>query len=115
MLIKKDDKIIQSPKFIKKEKTIITNPTKKELEEDCYYVLSQQEIEDYQNAMNISVSPYYGLNYEDIVVELIRQKYTINDELAILRQKDTKASEFLFYNSFCEECKLRAKDILSNE
>ena len=51
-------------------------------------------------------------DYEERVVELIRQRYTVNQELAILRQRDTKADEFGEYNSYVEECKATArKDI----
>lgn len=47
--------------------------------------------------------------YEERVVELIRQRYTINDELAILRQRDSKPEEFAEYNDYCEDCKVQAK------
>ena len=47
--------------------------------------------------------------YEDRVVELIRQRYTVNQELAILRQRDSKADEFGEYNSYVEECKATAR------
>lgn len=47
--------------------------------------------------------------YEEKVVQFIREKYTVDDELAILRQRDVKTEEFIEYNNFCEECKLKAK------
>lgn len=47
--------------------------------------------------------------YEERVVELIRQRYTIDDELAILRQRDSKPEEFAEYNDYCEYCKVQAK------
>lgn len=54
--------------------------------------------------------------YEDRVVELIRLRYSVNDELAILRQRDAKPQEFDDYNIYCEECKTQAKlEIESNE
>lgn len=52
----------------------------------------------------------YQPTYEEKVVELIREKYTIDDELAILRQRDTKKAEFEEYFEFCEQCKLIAKN-----
>lgn len=55
-------------------------------------------------------SEEYEPSYEDRVVELIREKYTIDDELAILRQRDTKKAEFEEYFEFCEQCKLIAKN-----
>ena len=50
--------------------------------------------------------------YEERVVELIRLRYDINEELAILRQRDTKPEEFAEYNTYCEECKQQAKEQL---
>ena len=48
--------------------------------------------------------------YEERVVELIRLRYDINSEFAILRQRDSKPEEFAEYNAYCEECKLQAKE-----
>jgi hypothetical protein len=38
---------------------------------------------------------------------LIRERYTLSEELSILRQRDVKVEEFKAYNEFCEECKQR--------
>ena len=35
----------------------------------------------------------------------IREKYSLDDELAILRQRDTKPQEFEEYNSYVEKIK----------
>lgn len=48
--------------------------------------------------------------YHQRVVELLREKYSVNEELSILRQRDTKTEEFNEYNSFVEECKSKAKE-----
>lgn len=45
-----------------------------------------------------------------IKVELIRERYSIDDEIAILRQKDTKADEFDAWYAYCEQCKAQAKE-----
>ena len=50
--------------------------------------------------------------YPEIVESLIRERYTISQELAIHRQRDTKPSEFAEYNTFCEDCKALAKEML---
>ena len=50
--------------------------------------------------------------YNNLIVKLIREKYSINDELAILRQANTKPNEFNEYNSYVEECKAKAKEML---
>ena len=54
-------------------------------------------------------SPYAGMAYEDIAVELIRRRYTINDELAIQRQREEKPEEFAQYFAYCEACKQKAR------
>ena len=43
--------------------------------------------------------------YKQRIVELIRKKYSGDDEFAILRQRDTKTEEFNEYNEYVEECK----------
>ena len=55
--------------------------------------------------MNISKDRLYGAR----VSELIREKYSLDSELAILRQRDEKPDEYQAYFAFCEECKSRAK------
>ena len=52
----------------------------------------------------------YLPSYEELVVQKIRERYTIDDELAILRQRETKPDEFAEYNDFCEQCKAEAKN-----
>lgn len=47
--------------------------------------------------------------YGERVNALIRERYTLSEELAILRQRDTKPDEFTQYNTYCEECKTKAK------
>jgi hypothetical protein len=47
--------------------------------------------------------------YENLIVKKIREKYSVNQELAILRQKDTKPEEFAEYNNYVEQCKAAVK------
>ena len=49
--------------------------------------------------------------YNSLIVKLIREKYSINDELAILRQANTKPEEFNEYNSYVEKCKAKAQSM----
>lgn len=76
----------------------IINPTKDELLADGWleYVAP-------------SAKPYVT-KYEERVEQLIRERYSVSDELAILRQRDTKPSEFEEYFAFSEECKAIAKN-----
>lgn len=47
--------------------------------------------------------------YETLVERLIRHKYTLSNEIAILRQASVKTAEFEAYNAYAEECKAKAK------
>jgi hypothetical protein len=49
-------------------------------------------------------------SYEQKVNCLIREKYSIDAEFAILRQRDTKPEEFAEYNAYCESCKELVKN-----
>ena len=60
--------------------------------------------------MNISKDKLYGAR----VSELIREKYSLDAELAILRQRDEKPDEYQAYFAFCEECKAKAKAEIYN-
>ena len=51
-----------------------------------------------------------SINYDRLVSNLIREKYTIDQEIAINRQRDTKLEEFHEYFDFCEQCKIKAHE-----
>ena len=50
--------------------------------------------------------------YAQEVDARIRKRYSLSDELAILRQRETKQEEFNEYNDYCEACKAQAKEML---
>ena len=50
---------------------------------------------------------------EQLIIDLIRQKYSLNQELAIIRQRNTKENEFNEYNIYVEECKAAAKTLIN--
>lgn len=50
------------------------------------------------------------MTYEEQVVAKIRERYSVDDELAILRQRDTKPEEFEAYNQYAEQCKKEIKE-----
>lgn len=54
-------------------------------------------------------------SYSHRVEALIRERYTVSDELAILRQRDSKPAEYSEYFAFCEDCKRRAKAEINNQ
>lgn len=63
---------------------------------------------------NVSFTTYSKLSYEDLVVKLIREKYTLNEELAILRKSHINTTdEYYIYNAYVEECKVRAKEFIA--
>ena len=47
--------------------------------------------------------------YSEYVVDKIRERFTMDDELAILRQRDVKPDEFYDYNNYVEMCKAEAR------
>ena len=49
--------------------------------------------------------------YEQRVVDRIRAVYSIDDELAILRQRDSKPQEFEQYNKFVEQIKEEERNV----
>lgn len=53
-------------------------------------------------------TPPAQIDYGETVNGLIRRKYTLSEELAILRQRDTKSEEFEAYNAYAESCKEEA-------
>ena len=48
---------------------------------------------------------YYG----DRVNALIRERYSLSEELSLLRRRDEAPEAFAAYTAFAEECKRRAK------
>lgn len=53
--------------------------------------------------------------YESKIIKRIRKRYSINQELAILRQRDSKPDEFVAYNAYVEECKAEVKKVMAND
>lgn len=45
------------------------------------------------------------VNRESMIDAVIRERYSINEELAVQRQRDSKPKEFESYNDFCESVK----------
>lgn len=53
--------------------------------------------------------------YPVLVAEKIRRAYSLNAELAILRQRDEKPEDFAAYNDYAEQCKVEARKELGLE
>lgn len=73
-------------------------------------------ISDFNQDLSFSIDKYKSrketeakIEYETKIVSLIRKKYSVNQELAILRQRDAKPQEFAEYNEYVEQCKRQVK------
>ena len=53
--------------------------------------------------------------YENEIIRKIRERYSVNQELAILRQRDSKPVEFAEYNAYAEQCKAEVKEKMGTE
>ena len=76
----------------------IINPTEEQILADGWEVYVPAPVEPYKPT------------YEERVEQLIRERYSLNEELAIQRQRETKVDEFNAYYEYCEECKQKAKE-----
>jgi hypothetical protein len=68
--------------------------------------LSYRDMTEEEMQQNIE-SPQ--IPYEQRVVNRIREVYSVDDELAILRQRNSKPEEFDKYNKFVEKIKIEEK------
>ena len=75
---------------------------------DVPYSPAQDAYDEYEDIQVI-----ISYTKEQIIVSKIRDRYTIDQELAILRQRDTKPEEFAEYNTYVEQCKVEAKEVLN--
>lgn len=71
--------------------------------------LSVEQCEEVDEIPNIRNEEDYGNQVND----LIRRRYSLSEELSLLRQRDSKQEEYQKYNAYCEECKKTVKDKIS--
>lgn len=71
---------------------------------------------EHPNGIFVEVEEQNGalpqISYDELVEQLIHERYTFGQEIARLRQKDTKPEEFAEYDAYAEQCKARAKQLL---
>lgn len=61
----------------------------------------------------VTFTGYSNLPYEQLVNQLVAERYTIQDELAIQRKAyNGLTDEFYVYNAYVENCKERAKQFI---
>lgn len=67
----------------------------------------------YRDATQEEIAEMQGktppVNYGEAVNNAIRERYSVSQEFAILRQKDEKPEEYAEYYAYCEECKEKVK------
>ena len=93
-------------KFFKETSRTLTNETR------TIYVKKSENPITYSLELVEGVF-YSSLPYETIVRMMIKEKYDINEELAIQRQRDTKPSEFQEYFDYIESIKTLVKDFIT--
>lgn len=88
----------------------------KEIEGEKYNVYAPHEEDilaegwvEYTPPTPEPIEPTHDERYKSRIVELIRERYTQDDEIALLRQRDGKPEEFAEYNAFVEQCKAQAR------
>lgn len=96
----KDGITYQKPQIIYLKDSTVINPSDEILLKAGYEI---REVE-------IPEPTPYQPTYEERVVELIRQRYTIDDELRNIRMRDTDPDTFNEYYQYVEECKIQAKE-----
>lgn len=69
----------------------------------CLSVEQCEEVDEIPQTTNAKV-------YEEKVDSLIRGRYSLSEELGILRQKEVKKAEYDAYFAYCEQCKAEAKE-----
>ena len=80
-----------------------------EAPEDCSLSDFTEDLEFSYERYNARKQREVQVGYENAIVGEIRKRYTIDQELAILRQRDTKPEEFYEYNTYVEKRKAEIK------
>ena len=57
---------------------------------------------------------YSNISYNDLVNQLVKERYSDSEEYAILRKAlKEKTDEFYIYDAYVEECKVKAKEFIA--
>ncbi len=76
-------------------------------------MLPSQTPDDFEEITQLPL--YSEADYADRVERLIRQRYTLSQELAVQRQRYAKPAEFEAYDAYAERCKALARAQLAAE
>lgn len=72
-------------------------------------------VTNFNTRITVEKETVKNLEYKTTIDGLIRQRYSVSDEIAILRQRDIKPEEYAEYNAYCEQCKAQAKSKLAKK
>lgn len=86
--------------------SVVYNPTPDMLQANGWVLEEEEDCIEEDLGQTTSYLP----TYEEKVNMLIREKYSIEDELARIRQRDTDPEGYNKYFEYCEECKRLAKE-----
>ena len=76
--------------------------------------MSEEEILEMQKEQTKGEKEYWqSINYAEAVNNEIRKRYSVSDEFAIIRQRDSKPEEYSAYYDCCEECKAYVKKMIA--
>ena len=98
---------IKVTKIINGNTFVVYNPNEESILEDGWVV--------YNPPAPTPIEPTQEDQYKQRVIDLIRERYSVDDELAILRQRDSKVEEFNEYNAFVESVKVIAHNEIYGE
>ena len=80
--------------------------------------IKEETIEEGQTTIQWSsneVCVFEPLDFGKVVSAMIRQEYSLDDEIALSRQRDEKPEEWETYFTYVENCKVEARKILYDE
>ena len=96
----------------------VENPQLKSLQEQLQRTTNDRQKEHLEQRIaklpiikEVYYTIYSDISYEKLVVKFIREKYNADEESAIQRKAimNGVSDEFLTYNAYVEECKVRAR------
>lgn len=82
--------------------------------------VNPEDVDAWEEIAVVDIPPYTEAEYKAKVTELIRGRYSADDEFALINNvmagvTEKRQSEYAAYQEFREECKRRAKEILTTE
>jgi hypothetical protein len=75
--------------------------------------LQPYDIEVSRTDKIVTIKRYSSKSYAEIVEDMIKTKYSLAQEVSILRQQYTKIDEYNEYYQFVEQCKALAKEFIN--